>query len=119
LQYYITIMAYNTKTTNHFDKQALRLSKRYLSIMLDIEALRLSLAENAFQGNALGNGLYKVRMAIKSKGKGKSGGARVITIVKVVDETVILAAIYDKSDMENISDKELKDLLLTSKLDSK
>jgi len=104
-------MAYNTKTTNHFDKQALKLSKRYLSIMLDIEALRLSLVENPFQGNGLGNGLYKVRMAIKSKGKGKSGGARVITMVRVIDETVILAAIYDKSDIETISDKELKDLL--------
>jgi len=55
-------------------------------------------------------GLYKVRVAIKSKGRGKSGGARVITMVKVVDEIVILAAIYDKSDMESISDKELSGL---------
>jgi len=104
-------MAYNVKTTNHFDKQAIKLSKRYLSIMADIETLQLSLAENAFQGDSLGNGLYKVRMAIKSKGKGKSGGARVITMVKVIDETVVLVAIYDKSDMETISDKELRDLL--------
>ena len=50
-------------------------------------------------------------MAIKSKGKGKSGGARVITMVKVVDETIILAAIYDESDMDTISDKELSGLL--------
>ena len=104
-------MAYNINTTTHFDKQARRLYKRYVSIMFDIEALRLSLAENPFQGDGLGNGLYKVRMAIRSKAKGKSGGARVITMVKVIDETVTLVAIYDKSDMETISDKELKDLL--------
>ncbi len=69
------------------------------------------MANNPFQGDGLGNGLYKVRMSIKSKGKGKSGGARVITMVKVIDKTVTLAAIYDKSDMETITDKELKDLL--------
>jgi hypothetical protein len=103
-------MAYNTKTTNHFDKQAKKLSGKYMSIIADIEALRMSLAENPFQGDGLGNDLFKVRMSIKSKGKGKSGGARVITMVKVVDELVILAAIYDKSDMENISDKELRGL---------
>lgn len=50
-------------------------------------------------------------MAITSKGKGKSGGSRVITCVKVVDQDVYLLTIYDKSDKENISDKELDDLL--------
>jgi hypothetical protein len=104
------MMPYHTNTTNHFDKQAKRLAKRYVSIIADVEALRSSLSENPFQGDGLGNGLYKVRMAIKSKGKGKSGGARVITMVKVVEEIVILAAIYDKSDMDTISDKELSGL---------
>ena len=104
-------MAFSTNTTNQFDKQTKKLSKRYASIISDIEALRMSLSENPFQGDGLGSGLYKVRMAITSKGKGKSGGARIITMVKVVDEVVILVAIYDKSDMETISDKDLKDLL--------
>ncbi len=103
-------MAYHTNTTTGFDKQAKRLSKKYASIMTDIKALRASLAENPFQGDGLGNDLYKVRLAIKSKGKGKSGGARVITMVKVVAKTVILAAIYDKSDLENISDSDLENL---------
>lgn len=104
-------MAYSTNTTTYFDKQAKRLFKRYSSVMNDIELLRTSLADDPFQGNSLGNGMYKVRMAISSKGKGKSGGARVITMVKIIDETVTLAAIYDKSDMDTISDKELRDLL--------
>ncbi|MFP4557645.1 MAG: type II toxin-antitoxin system RelE/ParE family toxin [Bacteroidales bacterium] len=50
-------------------------------------------------------------MAITSKGKGKSGGSRVITCVKIVKQTAYLLSIYDKSDKENISDKELDELL--------
>ena len=60
------------------------------------------------QGVALGNNFYKIRLSISSKTKGKSGGARVITFVKVIKQTVYLSAIYDKSDQSDISDKELK-----------
>jgi hypothetical protein len=56
-------------------------------------------------------GCYKIRLAIKSKGKGKSGGARVITYYYIVKNTVYLLAIYDKSNQTNISDKELAELL--------
>lgn len=50
-------------------------------------------------------------MAITSKGRGKSGGSRVISCVKIVAESVFLLSIYDKSAKENISDKELDELL--------
>ena len=63
------------------------------------------------QGDSLGQGLYKVRMKIASKGQGKSGGARVITCIKIIENKVILAAIYDKSEQETMTDKELFDLL--------
>ena len=63
-------MAYYTNTTNHFDKQAKKLFKKYVSIMNDIAALRTYLSENPFQGDRLGKDMYKVRMAIESKGKG-------------------------------------------------
>jgi hypothetical protein len=46
-------------------------------------------------------------MAISSKGKGKSGGARVITYVLVQDSTLLLLSMYDKSDKESISDNEI------------
>lgn len=62
------------------------------------------------QGTPIGNDCYKIRLAIKSKGKGKSGGARVITHVYVSKTTVYLLIIYDKSDQKNISDNELKEL---------
>jgi hypothetical protein len=62
------------------------------------------------QGSPLSNGFYKIRLAIKSKGKGKRGGARVITHFKIVAETVYLVSIYDKSEKSTISDDELNQL---------
>ncbi len=70
-----------------------------------------SLEEDPTQGTPLGNDCYKIRLAIKSKGKGKSGGARVITCVKVVDGFVYLLTIYSKSEKDNISYKELQQLI--------
>ncbi|MBN4049597.1 type II toxin-antitoxin system RelE/ParE family toxin [Bacteroidales bacterium AH-315-N07] len=59
----------------------------------------------------MGKDCYKIRLTIKSKSKGKRGGGRVITCVKVLKQNVYLLAIYDKSDKESISDKELNKLL--------
>ena len=70
-----------------------------------------SLEENPTQGEPLGKDCYKVRMAITSKGKGKSGSSRIITCVKIVEQNAYLLTIYDKSDKEGISDKELDELL--------
>ncbi len=63
------------------------------------------------QGTSLGNNCYKIRMAVGSKGKGKSGGARVITNFVVSESTVFLIAIYDKSEKEDLTGKELDELL--------
>lgn len=76
-----------------------------------MDVLGSQLEENPFLGDSLGAGLYKVRLRITSKGKSKSGGARVITCVKVIHTTVYLLSIYDKSEREDISDKELKFLM--------
>ena len=62
-------------------------------------------------GTPLGNDVYKIRLAIASKNRGKSGGARLITFVKIVDETIFLLSIYNKGDKDSISDKEIEDLL--------
>ncbi len=77
----------------------------------DLEVLIDSLEEDPIQGTALGKDCYKIRLAIKSKGKGKSGGARIVTHVYVSDQQVYLLTLYDKSEKENISDKELQNLL--------
>jgi len=70
-----------------------------------------NLENNSIHATLLTNNCYKIRLAIASKGKGKSGGARIITHVEIVDHTVYLLTIYDKSEKEDISDKEIKDLL--------
>jgi hypothetical protein len=76
----------------------------------DLSELIESLSIDPEQGKALGNNFYKVRLAISSKGKGKSGGARVITYLKVTATTVYLSAIYDKSEKNSISDTELEQI---------
>ncbi len=71
----------------------------------------MKLQQEPKMGTALGNDCYKIRMAISSKGKGKSGGARVITYVQVVETNIFLLSIYDKADTANISDKDLLERL--------
>ncbi len=99
-------MNYKVSTIPLFDRQAKRLAKKYPSLKNELSELIRSLTFEPEQGKALGNSFYKVRLAISSKGKGKSGGARVITYLKVTATTVYLSAIYDKSEENAISDTE-------------
>jgi hypothetical protein len=103
-------MSYKIETISLFDKQVKRLAKKYPSIKTDLEVLANLLSENPELGVSLGNGFYKVRMAISSKGKGKSGGARVITFVKIIAHTVYLTSIYDKGEKATLTDMELKSI---------
>lgn len=104
-------MSFNIYTTDFFDKELKKLSKKYPSVKTDYKTLVDLLKEEPKQGQPLGKDCYKIRMAISSKGKGKSGGSRVISCVKIVAESVFLLSIFDKGDKENISDKELDKLL--------
>ena len=106
-------MSYKVDTILLFDKQAKRLSKKYPSLKKDLAALIKKLAEDPEQGIALGNNFYKIRLTNTAKGKGKSGGARVITYVKIIATTVYLAAIYDKGEKSAISNTELKSIFKT------
>jgi len=104
-------MSYNIKTISVFEKQTKRLIKKYPSLKKDLYTLINSLKENPEQGKYLGKNCYKIRLAISSKGKGKSGGARVITNFVITENTVYLLSIYDKAEKENLTDKELQELL--------
>jgi len=77
----------------------------------ELDALGEELAEDPYIGTSIGSDCYKIRLAIKSKGGGKSGGARVITCVVAVREEVYLLSIYDKSEQATLTDKRLKELL--------
>ncbi|RRB00687.1 type II toxin-antitoxin system RelE/ParE family toxin [Larkinella rosea] len=104
-------MSYKILTLAVFDRQLKRLARKYPSIAIDLAQLGKELLENPSLGESLGSNFYKVRLKIASKRTGKSGGARVITYVKIVDETITLSYIYDKSERSTISDDELKALL--------
>lgn len=104
-------MSFDVYSTDFFSKELKRLCKKYPSIKSDFTALIDSLKKDPMQGQALGKDCYKIRLAITSKGKGKSGGSRVITCVKIVSNAVFLLSIYDKGEKENVSDNELDKLL--------
>jgi mRNA-degrading endonuclease RelE of RelBE toxin-antitoxin system len=99
------------KVQPSFTKAIKKLIKKYPSIPLDFAFFLENLPLNYQYGDALGQDCYKIRMAISSKNKGKSGGARVIACVKIIQDRIYLLSIYDKSEKESISVKTLNELL--------
>ena len=105
-------MNFEILTTIDFDKSLKALAKKYRSIVNDIKEFRNSLRENPFQGDELTPGIRKIRMAIESKNRGKSGGARVITytvLASEIDGHIYLLDIYDKSEFTSVDVKILQD----------
>ena len=94
-----------------FERQAKRLLKKYPSLKSELAQLGNLLSENPELGTPIGRSCFKVRVAIASKGKGKSGGARIITNFVLADGAVYLINIYDKSEKDSLTDKELSELL--------
>lgn len=110
----ICSMNYKIKYISAFAKEFKRLGKKYRSMPQDYARLINELHANPEAGVSLGGGVRKVRMAIASKNKGKSHGARVITFTYSIDEetgTIVLLYIYDKEERENISATEITRLL--------
>lgn len=104
-------MSYRVDTTPNFEREAKRLIKKYKSLKNEINTLIESLEESPEQGMHLGNDIYKIRIAVKSKGKGKRGGARVMIKVKILDQMVYMFSIYNKGEKNDISDSEIEDLI--------
>ncbi len=104
-------MKYNVIPTPRFKREAKKLLKRYSSLKSELFELEKTISENPYSGIDLGNNTFKIRIAIKSKGKGKSAGGRVITYVINEFSEVMLLTIFDKSDLENIDDKILRDMI--------
>lgn len=115
-------MKVTVRITNNFKAEVKPLLKKYKSLTNDLLKLEKELLVNPRLGTSLGKDAYKIRLKISSKNKGKSGGARVISLVdstligitlqtSAEEITVHLLSIYDKSNVANITDKELKDLI--------
>ena len=110
-------MSFEIQTTSYFDTEAKWLAKRHRSFIDDLQDFQEELLKNPYQGTELSPGIRKIRLTIDSKGRGKSGGARVITFTYLVDEkdgVVILLLLYDKADASsikmNVVRKIIKDL---------
>jgi mRNA-degrading endonuclease RelE of RelBE toxin-antitoxin system len=104
-------MSYSIELSANFKKEAKRLNKKYPSLKTELEALFTKLEENPTLGTPLGNDIYKIRLAIASKNKGKSGGARVLSFVKVIQTTVLLFSIYSKGEVDTLTDKQIQELI--------
>jgi hypothetical protein len=100
-----------TLPTALFLQNVKALQKKYPSVMADLKTFRASLLEDPQQGESLGKGCYKVRFSISSKKTGKRNDSRIITCVKIDEETIHLLAAYEKSDRTTIKGKELDNLL--------
>lgn len=114
-------MNFEILTTPEFESQAKALQKRHRSFKSDLRNLVATLIDNPFQGIELCPGIRKIRMAITSKGRGKSGGARVITYTVVAAETegrVYLMNVYDKSDFSTVELSVLKEIVRNLELPS-
>lgn len=104
-------MSFEVKLSQAFKREAKQMAKRYRSLPDDLSDLIDRLEQDPEQGTPIGRGCYKIRLAIRSKARGKSGGARVITCVLAVNETIYLISIYDRSDQATLDDRRLKALL--------
>jgi mRNA-degrading endonuclease RelE of RelBE toxin-antitoxin system len=104
-------MKFEVIAIHDFEKNLKRLVKKFPSLKEEYFELVESLENQPIQGDKVFSNCYKVRLSIASKGKGKSGGARVITYIKIVKRTVYLLTIFDKSEKENVEDWEINALL--------
>lgn len=105
-------MSFKIEATEDFRKAFKKLAKRYKSFASDFKEFTKSLEENPYQGDELTPGVRKIRMSITSKGKGKAGGARVITYTVAVSQEsgdVYLIDLYDKSDYSTVIVSVIKD----------
>ena len=95
-------------------KEAKRLAKKYPSFKQDYKEFLESIKNNPLQGDEITKNIRKIRMAIKAKGKGKSGGARVITfnvLTDVENGHVIFLLLYDKEDASTVKVNVVKQLV--------
>jgi mRNA-degrading endonuclease RelE of RelBE toxin-antitoxin system len=97
-----------------FERKFKRLSKKFSSLASEIENLEDILIEKPESGISLGANIYKIRLANKDKGKGKSSGFRIVTylVYKTQNSTdIYLLTIFDKSEESSIDKTDLVKLV--------
>lgn len=100
----------------NFKRELKALSKRHRSIVNDVKNLIEDLKKDPNLGTEIAFGIRKIRMAITSKGRGKSGGARIITYTFIDNESgriLYLISIYDKADFSTVDLNLIKEIIDT------
>ena len=95
-----------------YTKSLKKLSKHYKNIKKDIDTFLDNIASKQDLGVELKTNIYKTRIANSDKNKGKSAGYRLISYVAIVDNELQLLYIYDKSNLVNLTEKELDTIIL-------
>ncbi len=109
-------MNYKIFPTRQFEKELKRYVKKFPSLKKEYGELIDTLVEDPESGEPIGKHCYKIRLAIASKGKGKRGGARVITYLYIQKATVYLLTMYDKSEKADVTDSELNAMIKALRL---
>lgn len=104
-------MNYSIFSTSRFERELKRLSKKFPSLKNEFRILISEISKNPETGTFIGNNCYKIRIAIASKGKGKRGGARMITYLYTANKSVYLLTMYDKSEKSDLKPNELKEII--------
>jgi len=93
-------------------RESRRFTDKFFSIAEeeDLNRLQGELENNPEKGDVIpgAGGARKVRLGIR--GRGKSGGARVIYYVRVSRDVIWFLDIYEKSDKVDLSPSERKEL---------
>ena len=101
----------NFEVAPEFERSIKRLNKKYPSLKTDYLSFLSELEKNPLIGDELFPNCRKARIAIKSKGKGKRGGGRIIFYFEIVEDKIILLFIYDKSELENVQTAFIEQIL--------
>ncbi len=97
--------------TSEFSRSVKQLYKKYRLILEDLKNLEIELIENPKSGINLGNNCFKIRIPNSSIPTGKRGGFRVVYYYRDQNNKIYLLVIYSKTDIENISERRLLDIL--------
>ncbi len=105
------ITEFKVLATQSYQQASKQLSKRFRHLDSDVQEFLCNVDDIKSLGTPLGKDFYKVRIANSDKNKGKSAGYRLITLIKIIETSIYLVYIYDKSELENISEQELDSLI--------
>jgi len=104
----------SVKVSQLFKRKVKPLSKKYHTLRESIDELGEALIKGPYLGESYGGNIYKVRLSDKSKGKGKSGGFRILYYLAIQqgnDTIIILITILNKGEINTIKKTDAEYLL--------